>query len=299
MNSYPIPIAYLAGTYGTYLQWCLTNLTDTNELISPFMATGSSHNHTFHNIGHWLEIDQFDEFVKESPTAKFARFHPKIKQQDSASLRLNTVCELVSHMIYIYPDRDSVLLTINNVFTKVWDNYWDSFSISTIAKDKIYQNWPVDPNLALSDIPVWIHREFLSLYLMPAWFDQVEWYHPDIWSNPKCCIITVRELLVNFQKTLEKISQYCQIKYARPIEDLLPFHEQNLKNQKYLHHDAVCMNIVQAVIHNKDLSWQPLSLPSEAWIQWRLRELGYEIRCHGLDIFPTNSVQLKELLYTL
>lgn len=36
---------------------------------------------------------------------------------------------------------------------------------------------------------------------------------------------------------------------------------------------------------------------SEAWIQWQLRNLGYEIQCHGLDKFPTNSVHLHELLY--
>jgi len=49
---------------------------------------------------------------------------------------------------------------------------------------------------------------------------------------------------------------------------------------------------------DKDTVWDPLPLPSEVWIQYRLRELGYEIRCHGLDIFPTTSVQLKKLLYT-
>jgi hypothetical protein len=45
------------------------------------------------------------------------------------------------------------------------------------------------------------------------------------------------------------------------------------------------------------LHWNPLPLASEAWIQWQLRNLGWEIKCHELDIFPTNSVYLKELLY--
>jgi len=32
-------------------------------------------------------------------------------------------------------------------------------------------------------------------------------------------------------------------------------------------------------------------------IQWQLRNQGYEIQCHGLDMFPTNSVQLRKLIY--
>jgi predicted nuclease with RNAse H fold len=50
-------------------------------------------------------------------------------------------------------------------------------------------------------------------------------------------------------------------------------------------------------MEHKMHTWEPLPLPSEAWIQWQLRNLGYELRCHGLDMFPTNSVQLRELLY--
>jgi hypothetical protein len=40
-------------------------------------------------------------------------------------------------------------------------------------------------------------------------------------------------------------------------------------------------------------------LASESYVQWQLRNLGYEIQCHELDKFPTNSVHLKELLYTI
>ena len=35
----------------------------------------------------------------------------------------------------------------------------------------------------------------------------------------------------------------------------------------------------------------------EAYVQHCLREQGYEIRCDGLDTFPTNSSDLRELIY--
>lgn len=291
-----IPIAYQGGTYGTYLEWCLTSLTSTNQLVSPFTESGSSHKF---KKGNHLDFSIISIFLSAGQSEKFIRFHPKTQQQHSISDRLDQVCDIVQHMIYIYPDRDSVLLTINNFFTKIWNNWWtDKFLIAEPADaNKLYQYWPVVPGTAIQDIPNWIQREFLSLYFMPAWYDQVEWYHPDRWQNPKCCTITVRDLLNNFEETLQKISLLCDIEYVRPIQDLLPFHEQNLKNQKYLHHDVLCADIISAVTNKQNLSWEPLSLFSESWIQWQLRNLGYEIQCHELDKFPTNSVHLYELLY--
>jgi len=291
-----VPIAYPGGTYGTYLEWCLTSLTSTDQsLSSPFTESGNSHKFK----GNFLEVGNVPKFLSVNQLEKFVRFHPKTQQQHSISDRLDQVCDIVQHMIYIYPDQDSVLLTINNFFTKIWNNWWtDKFLIAESADaNKLYQNWPVTPGTEIQDIPVWIRREFLSLYFMPAWHDQVEWYHPDRWQNPRCCIITVRDFLNNFEETLQKISLFCDLAYVRPIQDLLPFHEQNLKNQKYLHHDALCADIILAVTNNQNFSWEPLSLPSEAWIQWQLRNLGYEIQCHELDKFPTNSVHLHELLY--
>ncbi len=289
-----IPIAYSGGTYGTYLEWCLTSLTSTDQLVSPFTELGSSH--IFKK--EFVKFDNILEFLSTNQSATFIRFHPKTQQKHSVSNRLDQTCAMVQHAIYIYPDRDSVLLTINNFFTKVFQKEWWTFQfLSNIDPLKIYQNWPVTSATSIQDIPNWIKREFLSLYFMPAWHDQVEWYHPDHWQNPKCCVITVRDLLNNFEETLQKIRMFCGIEYVRPIQDLLPFHAQNLKNQKYLHHDALCTNIIQAVTSNQNLSWEPLSLLSESWIQWQLRNLGYEIQCHGLDKFPTSSVHLHELLY--
>jgi hypothetical protein len=273
----------------------LTSLTGTDQLVSPFTAVGNSHKFR----GHFLNSGVLFSFLNTNQSTKFARFHPKTQTQHSMSNRLDQVCDIVQHMIYIYPDRDCVLLTINNYFTKIWDNWWIDYFLTSSAgeADQLYQNWPVAAGTAIQDVPNWIRREFLSIYFMPSWHGQVEWYHPATWQNPKCHMITVKDLLNNFEETLQKISLFCNIEYVRPIQDLLPFHEQNLKNQKYLHHDALCADIIQAVTNNQNLLWEPLSLLSEAWIQWQLRNLGYEIRCYGLDKFPTNSVHLHELLY--
>ena len=89
------------------------------------------------------------------------------------------------------------------------------------------------------------------------------------------------------------------MQFKRDVVELLPFHQQNLKLQKYIGQDQICNQIIDAVVNNQPFEWEELTLTSESWMQWVLRNRGFEIRCDGLDMFPTNSIQLRELLYTV
>jgi hypothetical protein len=110
--------------------------------------------------------------------------------------------------------------------------------------------------------------------------------------------VLVGDLLHDFENTMQRIQNTCELEFTRPIAELLPYHEINLKKQKHTTHDQLCNQIVNL---EEDLDWedQTLGMASEFWIQWELRNRGFEMRCDGLDIFPTNSVQLRELLYQL
>lgn len=289
-----IPIIFNAGAYGTYLEWCVTALTSTNTIRSPFTSSGSSH---AFSGNHLVSFAGWIEYTKSHSVKKFVRFHPKSQQSDSLSIVLDQVCDSVNSAIYLYPDSDSILLCLNNYYSKIWKDWWSIQFFTSIDLNKIYNNWPVDRSVHISDVPVWIRREFLSYYLMPAWFDQIEWHHPSIWSNSKCCTVFVGDLLYDFKNTLETIGKHCNLTYVRSIDELLEYHDKNISLQKYLTQDQLCKTIIAAVIGNQDYTWDDLPFLSEVWVQWELRNQGFEIRCDGLDKFPTNSIQLKELLY--
>jgi hypothetical protein len=282
------------GTYGTYLEWCLTMLCSKTSIVAPFTETGSSHKF---KGNHLLNMDGWQRYCESGNEFDFVRFHPKTTASENVSTNLDSVMSLVDRAIYIYPDAGSMLLTINNAYEKVWSNWWQHQFNGSIDPAKIYNNWPVSPDVPVSQLPTWIQREFLSLYLVPAWKDQVNWYHLDSWSNLNCCTVLVNDLLQNFESTLESIGKFCNLDFQTPPSELAPYHSQNLKLQKFYGQDQICQKIIQSVLTNQPMQWDVLPLPSEAWIQWELRNRGYEIRCHGLDIMPTNSVQLKELLY--
>lgn len=236
-------------------------------------------------------------YVQGNASYRFVRLHPKIKQQESLTNSLNELAVQATHTVYLYPGDQEILLGINNFFYKVWNDWIQASFNHVINPEKIYNNWPVSKNTPITQVPTWIMREFLSYYLMPAWFDQIEWNHTATWSHPNTIVVNPRNLLFDFSTTLLEIKEFCNLEYLQPIESLLPCHAENLKLQKYTDHDRICYQIINSAIYNTDLTWATLSLPSEAWIQWKLRDLGYEIMCDGLDTFPTNSVQLKKILY--
>lgn len=225
------------------------------------------------------------------------RFHPKTSSTESVTHNLTQVCNQTQNVIYLYPGQDQMLLMVNNYFTKIWSNWWKA---KLFDQSLVYNNWPVDPTVPVDQAPNWVKREFLSFYLFPAWLDQVEWYHPDCYQFPKNCIlVTVDSLLYDPKTVVTQIKQHCGLQYKKSFEQLALMHTTMLSQQQHLHKDEMCADILQATLSNVDLNWPDLSLVDEAWLQWSLRKQGLELHCHGLDTFPTNSLQLRKLLYSV
>jgi hypothetical protein len=227
---------------------------------------------------------------------KFVRLHPRTKKNEYNNEIVSTLLETVDNVIYITPADKDTMLCVNNHYYKIRKNWWEyEFVNNQIDPTVIYNNWPVDPTVPISQVPNWIVREFLSLYLPPKWYSMISW-SPD----PRCVQISIKEdLFYNFEHTINKIASQCQLKLTKPISSILGLHSEMISLQTYLGQDDICNQIIESVTNNLPFDWYKhhLTILSEAWIQWRLRNLGYEIRCHGIDLFPTNSVQLQELLY--
>jgi hypothetical protein len=289
-----IPILYNGGAYGTYLEWVLTTLTTDVDIVAPFTQVGNSHQFNGNQL---LNMDGWRRYIDSAQPAEFVRLHPKTKKEESLSDNLNSILSTVDRMIYLYPDKNSALLVINNYYSKVWTDWWMHQLNHEIDQEKIYQNWPVDKSTPIEDIPNWIKREFLSFYLVPAWLDQVEWYHLDRWQNSKCITLTVQDLLYNFESSILQIQEFCNLTFTKDPKEMLLYHTQMLQLQKYSNQDQVCQQIIQSVVDDYEIEWSELPLASQSWVQWQLRNLNFEIQCDGLDKFPTTSVQLKKLLY--
>jgi len=291
-----IAIAFNGGGYGTYLEWVLTTLATGIPITAPFGINGNSHRF-YGNHANDIHSSLWKAVASKEKSCLFVRLHPKTHQHEVLDNNLNQILDVAEKVIYLYPDSDSVLLNINNFYSKIWKEWWSVRLSDPVFADNLYSNWPVNRDTPVTQIPIWIKREILSFNLMPSWFDQVEWYHPGRWHHARCQLVLTNELLYNFESTIQKLQKFCNLEFKKNIADLVPLHDTMLSLQPYLSQDQLCHNIVNHTLTNQLFEWRDIPLPSQSWVQWKLRKLGYEIRCYGLDMFPTNSVQLRELLY--
>lgn len=283
-----VAIAYNAGCYGTYVEWCLTSLTSLQPLVSPFTQVGNSHQF----IGrHLNSFSGWHVLLALNDHPLFVRLHPKQHPGSSLSENLDYICKTARSVVYLYPDREYLLLVLNNWITKISYHAYKVF-LRTIGM-------AMGDNEISSSSPQWAQRKFLSIHFIPYVFDLLEWYHLDHWSNSNACVVTVKELLFDFENCLNQIQQHCDLKFLRSPNELRLYHDQNLQLQQYLHQDQLCNGIVESILTGNIFSWPKLPFIGEVWLQWQLRNLGFEIRGDGLDNLPTNSLQLQELLYTV
>lgn len=257
----------------------------------------------------------------------YADSYDKIIQKDLDYLKTNFDRVLVS----IYDD-SSILWFENNVLYKTFmseDRYYQryekygytkSFLKKVMTRDPIQrvkhiielevesessplrvenlQGWGKD---SIYDFDIWDLRELLSFY----WFtrNQGELAAWDIVkrnnANSNVKFITINDLKHNFQNTILDAAEFFNVAIAKESSDKLDsIHKQWLKLQKHINRDDLCISIVDSIINNTPMDWaaEDLSIIDEAFIQKKLYDSNIEIKCDGLNVFPTNSQEFQDLL---
>jgi len=141
------------------------------------------------------------------------------------------------------------------------------------------------------DMQLWELREWFSLFYV-SWIQ--EWIQSQYEIDNKFIKIDHLDVLNDFVPTMKKIINHCELTLKSGLEE---FSLEWRNKQQYIVDEFDLLNqIVSYTVSNKDLTWNPVNVISEAIVQQRLRSLGYEIRCDQLNTFPTDSKTLYNLL---
>jgi hypothetical protein len=288
---------FQGGSYGTYLIWLLNMLFTNQQLYDPFIkTTGSSHN--IKNLKHIVNVDEWLKNPWTPDDCVFVKVHPK--QEGPHSLLNNAICltNYFGKSILVYPSTDTYLLNANNYVYKIWDDLWDG-PLKYINKDNFYENFPIDRNTKLSDAPQWMIREWLSYNFFNSLNSQIEWFLPDTFSHHNCLVLFIDDILYDTSNMLLKVQNFLDLPFEKNIEQILPYHNKNIKAQKFLHQDKLAQTIITAVQDkNNHVTWKStdLSLITESYIQQWLRNNNYDFKCNNLNKFPTSTEDLLKLL---
>jgi hypothetical protein len=284
---------YNAGSYGTFIEWSLnyfSGLLSDNTL--PFRADGSSHNFKGSKNN---ELYRSADYIKESNDLLIFKIHPKTYETENIFDNLTVIDSKFKHVIYLYPTVNSLAWNINNKFEKLGDGNWlraqHFYFLHNLKK------WGID---SFDSAQRWQLREFLSLFIYPQQLAESELINiNEIQSKfSKFKFVPIESLRDNFKQTILSLLDYCNFTHTN-IDQIEYVYSEWIKLQYHCRKDQLINEIVTAVINNVDYSWSNLTLADEALIQYYLREQHMEIRCFDLNVFPSNTHELKKYLYTI
>ncbi len=151
-------------------------------------------------------------------------------------------------------------------------------------------NWNTDYT-SWDQMKPWEWREWFSLFYV-VWTQ--EWQQ-SVNQVPEYFLkIKNTDLLFDTGSTLTKLIDFCKLT-AKP--GLAEFVQEWQGRQQYIVDEFELLDqIVTYTVNNQEFSWQPVNIVAEAIVQQRLRARGYEIRCDGLNTFPTDAKTLYNLL---
>jgi len=289
-------IIYPTGGYGTYFEWCLSYFTGLlKDSDSPLMkSTGSAHKFWGNPLDFPKDIlgavqpcPSVDEYLDSENNYVFARTHARVNL-GSAQLYVDKYGDYFKHIIHLRHSKHVILEVLLNRLHKVFD--------SKKAVDDFYKQANVLPTDA-----IWEAREKIS-FTISGLYNHYDSERGDFTAK-HAIDIPIERLKDEFRQVITEVVNTIGL-------ELDPIREQELDSvlkewkhsQKFLGIDQMCLQFVNAAIKGEDFDWDdlphyPSNIVIEAYIQMLLRDLHrYEIRCYNLDVFPTNTKDLKELL---
>jgi hypothetical protein len=287
-----IHVFFVPGMFGTTIEYITRSYS--NELLpveGRLLADGSLH--SFSKQAHFTDIDYVDNFFKANSIVDVTTPIYPFREQK--------LPEILKHFDQINTANDSCVLMyadgvesaeLNMLFqyhkisvglNRGLDIFCHGNENNITAWDTTYQHW--------SDMKPWQLREWISLFYVP-WVQ--EWVESAQQVNQRFLTVKNTDFLSDPVGTTDRIFAHCKLTQK---SGLTKFLDQWKQAQQYIVNEFDLLDqIVECSITNQPLEWQPINIIAEAIVQQRLRAKGYEIRCDGLDIFPTNAIMFNTLL---
>ena len=114
---------------------------------------------------------------------------------------------------------------------------------------------------------------------------------------PNKLCITTNDILTDHQNTLLKIFHVLNLQSMVPESEIVSNHLNFLNAQKYVGSQRKCEQWCNDILNGITTESPCQTIFDEVYVQDRLRTQGFEIECDGLDVFPSTSSELKEIIY--
>lgn len=276
-----IKLCYPKGCYGNYLGQCLyyfTNLNNNN--LEDFSVDRRGSSHAFFN-----NVKAHDHIQLGHSVSATDNSWPNITISDTDFVV--QIVPLKEHWLDYYNNhffkhyQGNVIETISELFTVDEINY------------KLKTQWDYHDGFG-ANVPVWILREFFSFCIgnvLHSTYTQT-----DINNS---ITLTTQDFFESFLDIFKNLCTRLGLTLTVNNNVLLQNNNSFIAAQYYHNSQSAVEQWIQCVIENKSALLSQLTFFNEAYVQHRMRQLGYEIQCNNLDVFPTHSQDLTKLIYKI
>ena len=297
LNNYSVPniyflhcmidklIIYQPGSYGMLLEWCARNLDKPcSKDDFPFVkSTGSSHSFAG-NL--FFDTDGDADIARITP-----HFVTSTNWNKAICLYADNKSLLWGMSSWIQKEEIGMPVFLPTAYT---ENNWSPLDKRIIAWTEIIRPMPLETLQNYNKdsawkLERWEIRETLSFVVYQMLFEYKYNFSDTLY-------IPISKLDKEFQTTIIEAMDYLGITIWN--KDILADLEAQWRPlQRYLGVDQTVDQYVNAIKNKEDytIPEQHLTLLTEAAIQSKLRDMGIEINCYGLNYLPTNTRLLDGL----
>jgi len=287
-----INLFYVPGMFGSTLEYVLSNYTQEHiPIIAEICRDGSLH--SYYKQAHINDTTSLINFVNNKKLYKISTpFYP-LKELHLPEILSKFDLTDADHNILMYADSlaDAELnllfqyykVVVGDVAPKGLELFSSNNSHNIKNWNSNYTSW--------NQMQIWEWREWFSLFYV-GWVQ--EWQQSANQVPEYFLKIKNTDLLFKTEQTLIQIIDFCNLTIKSGLSKFVK--EWQHKQQYIVDEYQLLDQIIDSTITQQSLTWQPTNIVSEAIVQQRLRAVGYEIRCDGLDTFPTDSTTLYNLL---
>jgi hypothetical protein len=290
-----IHVFFVPGMFGSTIEYVLRSYTHELDPIVGATLCDDGSMHSFKKQAHPQSVKHIDDlFNSTTPVQISTPIYPFrsghfLDALDAYKKYFNSTDKNI--LVYA-PDLRSAELNILFQYHKIafGSNLQLGLDIFCYENTHNIKNW--NPAYThWSQMQPWELREWFSLFYHP-WVQ--EWI--DSYDQAPGTFLKIKntELLFDTKETLLSIIDFCELTVQNSIDSFIAEWQQN---QHYILKEFELLDqIISSVVEKKQHQWANLNIIAESIIQQRLRSLGYEIQCDGLNIFPTDSISLYNLL---
>lgn len=287
-----INVFFVPGMFGSTVEYVLSNYTHEHTPIQAIICDDGSM-HSYRKQAHIVDSKMLSDFVTNSQTCKITTPIYPFNQHHFSEILLEFAPDASDHNILIYADSPGSA-EINMLFQyykiSAGSNSNQGLKIFSGNNTHNIVNWN-SSYTSWEQMQPWEWREWFSLFYL-NWI--TEWQE-SVGQVPEYFLkIKNTDLLFDTEQALINIIDFCKLT-VKP--DLAHFVKEWKQKQQYIVDEFDQLDqMVNDTLNQKLFRWNPVCIVSEAVVQQRLRAKGYEIKCDGLNTFPTDSETLYNLL---